>query len=99
MSSLKLAPVRRDKTTESDTMKRYALVLAGMILCSASAFAQEPQQIDPRLAGPAMNALRAQMALLDAALKAANEDAQKREADLAGWFKGWFGEKPAESAK
>lgn len=78
-------------------MKRYALALAGMILCSASAFAQEPQppqQVDQRLVGPAMTAMRAQMALLDAALKAATEDAQKREADLALWFKGWFGDKP-----
>lgn len=89
------------------------LTFIPMLLLSASAFAQEsafpphpqgrpggqPQQVDPRLSGPMMNAMKAQIDLLNAALKAATEDAQTREGEWTEWVKGWFGEKPAEPPK
>jgi hypothetical protein len=39
-----------------------------------------------------IHALNAEIALRDAAVKAIQEDAGKREKDLAEWFRGWFGE-------
>jgi hypothetical protein len=47
--------------------------------------------VDPRLVLPMVRAYEAQIALLTAALHAAQEDQAQREKDFAEWFKGWFG--------
>lgn len=61
------------------------------LLLALPAFAQE-QAIDPRLAGPAVKAMQAEIQLREAMIQALREDSQKREADLAAWFKAWFAE-------
>jgi hypothetical protein len=66
------------------------------LLVAVPSFAQ---QVDPRLAGPMVQALQSQIALQAAVIKAKDEDQQKKDADLAEWFKGWFGEKPVAEAK
>jgi hypothetical protein len=54
--------------------------------------AQEPITVDPRLAGPMVQALQAEIALRDAVMKAQREDREKHDAALTEWFKNYFGE-------
>jgi hypothetical protein len=68
-------------------------LLAILLLLPALAWAQQ-QSIDPRLAVPMVQALQAEIALRDALLKTEREDQDKRDAALADWFRGWFGNKP-----
>jgi len=65
-----------------------------MALLIAPALGQTQQggPIDPRLAPPMIQALQAQLALAQAVLRAYEEDKAKKDADLAKWFKEWFGE-------
>jgi hypothetical protein len=69
------------------------------LLPAALAAAQENPGVDPRLAYPMIQALQAEVTLRDALLKALKEDQAKREAELAEWFKGWFGEDRPQAAK
>ncbi len=67
------------------------LVLAAFL--AAVAFAAVAQQSipgpDARVAGPMVQALNAEIALRDAALRAVQEDAAKREQEWKDWFKAW----------
>jgi hypothetical protein len=79
-------------------MKRLALAAA--LLFATPALAQQPPpQIDPRLSGPMVEALQAQVGFQQAVIKAMQEDKGKKDADLAAWFKGWFGDKPVAETK
>jgi len=87
-------------------------ILAWLAFCCfvPLADAQEPKEqqavlagapqrptVDPRIAGPLINALQAEVALKDAAIKAMKEDQEKRETDLRTWFEGWFAAPSGES--
>lgn len=76
-------------------LKIIAFTIVAVI--ATAAMAQEP--LDPRLTGPMLQALQAEVTLRDAAIKAMREDKEKRDQDLAAWFKGWFGEKVTNDNK
>ena len=78
-------------------MRRIVLIAA--LTLASPAFAQAPSPVDPRLAGPLVTALKAQLDLAQAAVRVMQEDQEKKEADLAAWFTAWFGEKPTAEAK
>jgi hypothetical protein len=61
-------------------MVRLALLL---LLLAAPALAQQP---DPRLSGPMINALQAQLAFQQAVMKAQADDAEAQKATLWEWF-------------
>jgi hypothetical protein len=60
-------------------MVRLALLL---LLLAAPALAQQP---DPRLSGPMINALQAQLAFQQALMKAQADDAEAQKATLWEW--------------
>lgn len=70
-----------------------ALSIAAALFSGAPAFAQ--QAPDPRIAGPMITAMQAEIALRDAAIKAMQEDATKRDAQWAEYSKSLW-EKPKE---
>lgn len=76
-------------------MTRMGTLALAAALMAVPALAQQPQPqerpVDVRIAGPMIRAQAAEIALRDAAMKAMGDDAAKREADLAAWFKAWFG--------
>ena len=78
-------------------MRIMVFLLALTLSCPA--MAQAPSPVDPRLAGPLVTALKAQLDLAQAAVRVMQEDQEKKEADLAAWFTAWFGEKPTAEAK
>lgn len=57
-------------------------IIAALLLVATPALAQQPPP-DPRIAGPLIDALRAELALRDAAIKAMQEDVAKREKEWA----------------
>ncbi len=59
-----------------------------LILAALPAMAQQ-SSIDPRLAGPAVTAMQAEVALREAIIKVLQEDATKREQEWKDWFKAW----------
>ena len=72
-----------------------SIVFAAVLLLATPALAQ----VDQRIAGPAVQALQAEVALRDAVIHALKEDQAKRDKDLADWFKGWFGEPKLDKRK
>lgn len=60
-------------------MLRFSMI-AVLLFIAAPAFAQ--QQVDPRLAGPMIQALQSQQKLTEALLKMTQEDAQAMKAKL-----------------
>ncbi len=79
-----------------DAIAAALILLAGTSSTQAQQAAPPP---DPRLSGLMIQAQRAQIALLEAALAAAQEDASRRDVALATWFCGWFGEDAASCPK
>ena len=65
-------------------------LIAALLMLSMPAYAQ--QQIDPRIAQQLVDAQQSEIKLREALISALKEDRQKREADLAAWFKAWFGD-------
>jgi hypothetical protein len=66
-----------------------------LLMVTASAFAQQQSQpVDPRIAGPMIEAQKAEISLRDAALMAVQEDAKRRETEWHDWFKAWCGDTP-----
>lgn len=70
------------------TRGRLVLALA-LVALALPALAQQPkqQQIDPRLAAPMVNAAKAEMTLLEAAVRALQEDMQQLDARWAEYSK------------
>jgi hypothetical protein len=75
-------------------MLRLAVAL---LLFALPALAQQP--VDPRLAGPMLQALQAELALRDAIIKAQKEDEDKQKVEMAEWFKAWFAATPETAQK
>jgi hypothetical protein len=75
-------------------MKRLGFWAAAFVSLASVAHAQQAATIDPRVAGPMVQALQAQLGFQQAVMRATQEDQAKKDADLAEWFKGWFGDKP-----
>jgi hypothetical protein len=74
-----------------------AVLLAAVLgLVAVPAHAQ--QTTDPRIAGPMIAAMQAEIALRDAAIRAMQEDATKRDAQWAEYSKSLW-EKPKEEVK
>ena len=75
-------------------------LLALCLLLPAAAWAQEPPPkappVDPRLAGPLMQALQAQVELQRAMMAAQHEDAEAQKATLWQWFLAAKGAKDAK---
>lgn len=73
-------------------MKFKPLILSAVLAALAlpAVAQQQSPHVDQRLAAPMIQAQSAEIALRDAAIKALQEDAEKREADLSAWFKAWF---------
>jgi hypothetical protein len=57
----------------------------GVLLALGSSSCRS-QQVDPRISGPMIQALQAQLALGQAMLKAQQEDAEARQATLWQWL-------------
>ncbi len=66
-----------------------ALVLAVALVTISFAAVAQQQAPDARIAGAMVQALNAEIALRDAALRAVQEDATKREQEWKDWFKAW----------
>lgn len=64
---------------------RRILIAAAVLALPVAAMAQ--QSIDPRIAAPMVAAQQAEIALRDAAIKAMQQDAAKREAEWAEYAK------------
>lgn len=79
-------------------MNRFLFALVPMVFATP-AFAQSQPQVDPRLAAPMVQALRAELALSNAAILAIQEDAAKREAAWAEYSKSLWQAPEPEPAK
>jgi hypothetical protein len=75
-----------------------AVRLAGLFVLGLTLPALAQQTTDPRIAGPMIAAMQAEIALRDAAIKAMQEDATKRDAQWAEYSKSLW-EKPKEEAR
>ncbi len=63
-----------------------------MLLTFGTAFAQAPLPVlDPRISQQLVKVLQARIELLEAMLRAMQEDQTKHEQDLHTWFKAWMG--------
>jgi len=71
---------------------RVLVLAAALAAIGFAAMAQQSPTPDPRIAGPMMQALQAELVLRDAALKAMQEDSAKRETQWQDWFKAWCGD-------
>ncbi len=72
-------------------MKTLVLAVALTMVAFAAIAQQQPPLPSPdsRIAGAMVQALNAEIVLRDAALKAVQEDAAKREQEWKDWFKPW----------
>ncbi len=69
---------------------RILILVAAFAMAAFAAMAQQSIPApDARIAGAMVQALNAEIALRDAALKAVQEDAAKREQEWKDWFKPW----------
>ncbi len=69
--------------------KVFVLAVSLMVIAFAAMAQQQAPSPDARISGPMIQALNAEIALRDAALKAVQEDATKREQEWKDWFKAW----------
>jgi hypothetical protein len=78
---------------------QHAAIMAALVaaIFVSGAQAQQPAEppVDPRLAGPAIKAMQAMLALREAEARAMVADQQEREKAWQETFKGWCGGRPA----
>lgn len=74
------------------------LLLTSLFVLGLALPIEAQQAPDPRIAGPMITAMQAEIALRDAAIKAMQEDATKRDAQWAEYSKPLW-EKPKEEPK